>query len=617
MTDIVEHAVVETTVKDVILAPEQKTVPAFAELGLKGLLLKALAAENYENPTPIQTQAIPAVLDGKDIIGIAQTGTGKTAAFALPILQHLFESKQRAAQRSCLALILCPTRELARQIHDSFRSYGRFMRISTDVVFGGMPIGKQVRNLQNGVDVLIATPGRLLDLVNRRALFLDDVKMLVLDEADHMLDLGFVNDIRKIVQKIPKERQSLFFSATMPKTIQGLADELLNDPVRVAVTPESRTVDKIDQKAIIVDRGKKQQLLETIIGEFNIQRGLIFCRTKHGADKVVKSMQNAGIETVAIHGNKSQAQRERALRDLKCGEVDFLVATDIAARGIDIDGLSHVINFDIPDVPEAYVHRIGRTARAGKEGMAISLVAPDEMRSFRDIERTIKKTVEIVQHELSTTVNERSSGPRSPSRQRSGGGGGGYQGSRPRNSEQSARPERSYNDRVRSEPRSGERNSSERNFGERPQQAERNYADRAPLERTFNERPQAERNGGERNYSDRPQRNERPQGERSGGERNFSDRPQRSERPQGERNFADRPQNDRPQGGERHWHKPQGAGKPSFPKPSYGGATRSSEHRSDPRSSDQRPARSSENRGSGQAYAGKAAYGDKPNRTRG
>jgi ATP-dependent RNA helicase RhlE len=613
MTDTVEHAVVEATpATNVILAPEQKTVPAFAELGLKGLLLKALAAENYENPTPIQTQAIPAVLEGKDIIGIAQTGTGKTAAFALPILQHLFESKQRAAQRSCLALILCPTRELARQIHDSFRSYGRFMRISTDVVFGGMPIGKQVRNLQNGVDVLIATPGRLLDLVNRRALFLDDVKMLVLDEADHMLDLGFVNDIRKIVQKIPKERQSLFFSATMPKTIQGLADELLNDPVRVAVTPESRTVDKIDQKAIIVDRGKKQQLLETIIGEFNIQRGLIFCRTKHGADKVVKSMQNAGIETVAIHGNKSQAQRERALRDLKQGEVDFLVATDIAARGIDIDGLSHVINFDIPDVPEAYVHRIGRTARAGKEGMAISLVAPDEMRSFRDIERTIKKTIDVVQHELSTTVNERSGGPRAPSRQRSGGGGG-YQGSRPRNSEQSARPERSYNDRPQ----------GERNFGERPQQAERSYsdrppADRAPRERNFNERPQ----GGERNYSDRPQRSERPQGERS-----YSDRPQRNERPQGERNsgernFADRPQgerpqNDRPQGGERHWHKPAGAGKPSFPKPSYGGATRSSEHRSEPRSNDQRPARATENRGSGQGYAGKAAYGDKPNRTRG
>jgi ATP-dependent RNA helicase RhlE len=597
MTDSVEHSleVTETTLdKDVILSPAQKTVPAFAELGLKGLLLKALAAENYETPTPIQLQAIPAVIEGKDIIGIAQTGTGKTAAFALPILQHLFESKQRAAQRSCLALILCPTRELARQIHDSFRSYGRFMRISSDVVFGGMPIGKQVRNLQNGVDVLIATPGRLLDLVNRRALFLGDVKMLVLDEADHMLDLGFVNDIRKIVQMIPKQRQSLFFSATMPKTIQGLADELLNDPVRVAVTPESRTVDKIDQKAFIVDRGKKQQLLEAIISEYKISRGIVFCRTKHGADKVVKSMVMAGIEAVAIHGNKSQAQRERALRDLKQGEIDFLVATDIAARGIDVDKLSHVINFDIPDVPEAYVHRIGRTARAGASGMAISLVAPDEMRSFRDIERTIKKTVEVVQHELSTTVNERSGGPRAPSRQRSGGGGGGYQGSRPRNSEQSARPERSYNDRVRSEPSSGERQ-----YSERPQQAERSYNDRPPVDRAPRER----------NFGERPQQAERNFNDRAPRERSYNDRPQ-----------GDRPQGDRPQGGERHWHKPAGA-KPSFPKPSYGGATRSSEHRSEPRSAersgDARPARG-ENRGSGQAYAGsKAAYGDKPNRTRG
>ncbi len=545
---------------NVILPPEQKTVPAFAELGLKGLLLKALAAENYETPTPIQSQAIPPVIEGKDIIGIAQTGTGKTAAFALPILQRLFESKQRAAQRSCLVLILCPTRELARQIHDSFRSYGRFMRISSDVVFGGMPIGKQVRNLQNGVDVLIATPGRLLDLVNRRALFLDDVKTLVLDEADHMLDLGFVNDIRKIVQKIPKERQSLFFSATMPKAIQGLADELLNNPIRVSVTPESRTVDKIDQKAIIVDRSKKQQLLEAIIIEYKISRGIVFCRTKHGADKVVKSMVQAGIEAVAIHGNKSQAQRERALRDLKQGEIDFLVATDIAARGIDVEGLSHVINFDIPDVPEAYVHRIGRTARAGASGMAIALVAPDEMRAFRDIERTIKKTIEVVQHELSTTVNERSGGPRSPSRnQRSGGG---YQGSRPRNPEQ-ARPERTYTDRP--------------------------PVERSPRERTFNDRPPT----GERNYSDRPQRNERP--------------------------HSDRPQGDRPQGGERHWHTPQG-GKPGFSKTGYNGAARSGEQRGEPRTNDrsgsQRPVRSSENRGSGQGYAGKAAYGDKPNRTR-
>ncbi len=576
-------------------------VSAFAELGLKGLLLKALAAENYETPTAIQTQAIPSVLEGKDIIGIAQTGTGKTAAFALPILQHLFESKQRAAQRSCLALILCPTRELARQIHDSVRSYGKFMRISSDVIFGGMPIGKQVRNLQNGVDVLIATPGRLLDLVNRRALFLDDVKILVLDEADHMLDLGFVNDIRKIVQMIPKKRQSLFFSATMPKAIQGLANELLNDPVRVAVTPESRTVDRIDQKAIIVDRSKKQQLLEDVIVEYKITRGLIFCRTKHGADKVVKSMQNAGIETVAIHGNKSQAQRERALRDLKNGEVDFLVATDIAARGIDIDKLSHVINFDIPDVPEAYVHRIGRTARAGASGMAISLVAPDEMRSFRDIERTIGKPVEIVVHALSTSVNERSGGggarPR-PQQNRNQRSGGGYQGSRPRDGE--AAP-REYAPRNFSESRP-DYNRSERNFGERG----------------FGERPQSERSNSERPQRERPQfdRSERSQSERPAqAERNYSERPAQrervqSDRPQGERHYSDRPQStERPKSAERHWHKPAGG------KPSHGGVARTNEHRSsENRSGEQRP-RSASNQP--YAGAGKASYGDKPNRTRG
>ena len=486
-----------------------QNVGPFAELGLKGLLLKALAAENYETPTPIQMQAIPPLLAGRDIIGIAQTGTGKTAAFALPILQRLFESKARAAQRSCLALILCPTRELAGQIHDSFASYGRFMRISRGVVFGGLPIGKQVRALQSGVDVLIATPGRLLDLVNRRALSLADVQMLVLDEADHMLDLGFVNDIRKIVKMVPKQRQSLFFSATMPATIQGLADELLNDPVRVAVTPAARTVDKIDQKAIIVDRSKKQQLLETLIEEYKIDRGIVFCRTKHGADKVTKSLVQAGIEAVAIHGNKSQSQRERALRDLKDGRIDFLVATDIAARGIDIDGLSHVINFDIPDVPEAYVHRIGRTARAGASGMAIALISPDEIRAFRDIERTMKKTVDIVQHALGTTLPERSSGPRPENRngarpnnrgQRPGGFGGGYQGNRPRD-------ERGFGDRA---PRpQGERPAIERPAGERPS-GERHWhkpqgAKPVHAPRPAGDRPAAGR-GPDRQFAGRPDR---------------------------------------------------------------------------------------------------------------
>ena len=506
-----------------------QAVGPFAELGLKGLLLKALAAENYETPTPIQMQAIPPLLAGRDIIGIAQTGTGKTAAFALPILQRLFETKARALPRSCLALILCPTRELAGQIHDSFASYGRFMRISRGVVFGGLPIGKQVRALQAGVDVLIATPGRLLDLVNRRALSLAEVQMLVLDEADHMLDLGFVNDIRKIVKMVPKQRQSLFFSATMPATIQGLADDLLNDPVRVAVTPAARTVDKIDQKAIIVDRSKKQQLLEALIEEYKIDRGLIFCRTKHGADKVTKSLVHAGIEAVAIHGNKSQSQRERALRDLKNGEIDFLVATDIAARGIDIDGLSHVINFDIPDVPEAYVHRIGRTARAGASGMAIAMVAPDEIRAFRDIERTMKKTVEIVTHALGTTVHERAPGQRpenrGPARPQNRGPrpGGGYQGNRPRE-------ERPFGDRPREDRPQGERTFVERpRFdGPRPDAVRSEQRPRPDGERHWHKPQGAKPVHAARPAGDRPQGGERSHGGERSGARQFAGRPDRA-----------------------------------------------------------------------------------------
>ena len=468
----------------------QNTGP-FAELGLKGLLLKALAAENYETPTPIQSQAIPPVLAGKDLVGIAQTGTGKTAAFALPILQRLFETKARAGQRACLTLILCPTRELASQIHESFASYGRFMRISRGLVFGGVPIGKQVRALQAGTDVLIATPGRLLDLINRRALFLNEVQTLVLDEADHMLDLGFVNDIRKIVAMLPKKRQNLFFSATMPSAIQSLADDLLSDPVRVSVTPAARTVDKIEQKAIIVERGNKQRLLETLIGELKMDRGIIFCRTKHGADKVTKSLLAAGVSAVAIHGNKSQGQRERALRELKSGEVDFLVATDIAARGIDIDALSHVVNFDIPDVPEAYVHRIGRTARAGASGIAIALVAPDEIRAFRDIERTTKKVVDIMEHPLGTKIPERL--PRAENRNagrpqhRGQRPGGGYQGNRPR--DERPQGERVFSERPRFE---GPRNDAARS--ERPRSdGERHWHKPGGAPSATAARPQGER----------------------------------------------------------------------------------------------------------------------------
>ncbi len=372
----------------------------FASLNLKSPLLKALNAEQYTTPTPIQKQAIPFVLQGRDLMGIAQTGTGKTAAFALPILHKLSDTEKRAMPRTCRALILAPTRELAAQIGESFRTYGKFTHLRQAVVFGGMPIGKQIRDLSSGVDILIATPGRLLDLANQRAIRFDDVKILVLDEADHMLDLGFIVPIRKLVKMLPQTRQTLMFSATMPNEIRSLAEDLLDNPAQVAVTPAARTVDKIEQHKIFVDQGMKPALLQAVIEEQNIARGIIFTRTKRGADKVAKALLAKGYDCVALHGNKSQGQRERALRDLRSGKTRFLIATDIAARGIDIDGLSHIINYDIPDVPESYVHRIGRTARAGASGVAIAFIANDEARSFRDIEKLMNKKVEVMEHRL-------------------------------------------------------------------------------------------------------------------------------------------------------------------------------------------------------------------------
>src|SRR5213078_1288349 len=342
-------------------------------------------------PTPIQAQTIPIALSRRDVVGIAQTGTGKTAAFALPILHHLFTARRRPERKTCRVLVLSPTRELSGQILDSFRAYGRHVGISATLVIGGVSMGAQVRALLNGVDVLVATPGRLLDLVQSNALKLGQVEFLVLDEADRMLDMGFINDIRKIVGKLPIRRQTLFFSATMPKDIADLADSMLRDPARVAVTPVASTVDRIDQRIIQLDFAAKHAFLADLLKQQPVDRALVFTRTKHGADKVVKALAKAGISADAIHGNKSQNHRERVLAAFRTGEIRTLVATDIAARGIDVDGISHVVNFDLPNVPETYVHRIGRTARAGAEGIAISLIAgAEEMSYLRDIERLIR-----------------------------------------------------------------------------------------------------------------------------------------------------------------------------------------------------------------------------------
>ena len=372
---------------------ERTRLTSFQDFGLADPIARALKEENYAAPTPIQSQTIPVALAGRDVIGIAQTGTGKTAAFALPILHRLIHPRKQTPAKKCRVLVLSPTRELSAQILDSFNAYGRHLRLTSALAIGGVPMGRQVRSLLQGVDILVATPGRLLDLVGGNAIKLDHIEFLVLDEADRMLDMGFINDVRKIVAKLPSARQTLFFSATMPKAIEDLAAEMLRDPSRVAVTPVSSTAEKVAQRIIQVDRGAKPKRLAKLLQDEPIDRALVFTRTKHGADKVVKTLAKSGIAAEAIHGNKSQNHRERVLASFRNGAVRTLVATDIAARGIDVDGVSHVVNFDLPNIAETYVHRIGRTARAGAEGIAISLVDADEVAYLRDIEKLIRQTL--------------------------------------------------------------------------------------------------------------------------------------------------------------------------------------------------------------------------------
>ncbi len=374
-------------------ACETCILTSFTELGLATPITRALSEERYETPTPIQAQTIPHVMAGRDVVGIAQTGTGKTAAFALPILNHLAHHKKRAERRTCRVLVLSPTRELSGQIVDSFRTYGRHLRLQVALAIGGVPINRQRSALANGADILVATPGRLLDLVQGGALRLDHVDILVLDEADRMLDMGFIHDIRKIIKQVPVQRQTLFFSATMPKEIEELARHMLRDPARVAVTPVASTAERIAQRVVHVEKAGKLALLAETLRTENIDRAIVFTRTKHGADKVVRQLEQRGIASAAIHGNKSQNQRDRALTDFRNGRVRTLIATDIAARGIDVDGISHVINYDLPNVPESYVHRIGRTARAGAEGVAISFCDGEERAYLRDIEKLIRMRV--------------------------------------------------------------------------------------------------------------------------------------------------------------------------------------------------------------------------------
>lgn len=367
---------------------------SFKNLELTQPILKALDTQGYTSPTPIQKQAIPLVLQGKDILGVAQTGTGKTAAFGIPLLQILDQRNNR--QKGVKALILTPTRELAIQIDESLAAYGKFTKLSHTVIFGGVSQVNQVSKIKRGVDILVATPGRLLDLMNQGILSLKQLEIFVLDEADRMLDMGFIHDVKKVIKVLPAKRQTLFFSATMPEEIQNLANMMLKNPAKVEVTPPSSTVDKIQQRIYFTNKPDKRKLLLHLLETNGISTALVFTRTKHGADKVARFLDKAKIKSAAIHGNKSQNSRQNALKNFKNGNLNVLVATDIAARGIDIDELKHVFNFDLPNVPETYVHRIGRTGRAGNEGIAISFCAADERKELKDIEKLAAIKIPVV-----------------------------------------------------------------------------------------------------------------------------------------------------------------------------------------------------------------------------
>ncbi|MES1219668.1 MAG: DEAD/DEAH box helicase [Bacteroidota bacterium] len=404
---------------------------SFNNLQLIEPVLKALAHEGYTTPTPIQEQAIPSILQHRDLLGCAQTGTGKTAAFAIPILQLMHEQKQATAPGPARikALILTPTRELAIQIEESFKAYGKYIDLKHLVIFGGVSQFSQVQSLRRGVDILVATPGRLLDLMNQRHVSLQDIKFFVLDEADRMLDMGFVHDVKRIIAKLPAKRQTLFFSATMPPEIQQLANILLTNPVKVEVTPVSSTADTIQQSLYYTEKMNKRSLLVHLLQDASIETALVFSRTKHGADRIARDLSRAGIRAEAIHGDKAQNARQNALNNFKAKKTRVLVATDIAARGIDIDELTHVINFELPNVPETYVHRIGRTGRAGASGKAISFCDYEEKIFLKDIQKLISKQIPVVSGHpfdvpLMHSIPQLATQTASPGRWRSGGGGG-------------------------------------------------------------------------------------------------------------------------------------------------------------------------------------------------
>ncbi|MCC6723762.1 MAG: DEAD/DEAH box helicase [Saprospiraceae bacterium] len=522
----------------------------FTDLNLIEPILRSLQEEGYETPTPIQQQSIPHSIEGRDLLACAQTGTGKTAAFAIPILQRMNAKYPNGTGSNHIkTLILTPTRELAIQIGDSFTAYGRHLKLRNFVVFGGVGQKPQEDAMRRGVDILIATPGRLLDLMNQGFVKLDQLEIFVLDEADRMLDMGFIHDVRRVIKALPTVRQTLFFSATMPPEIAKLAHDILTDPVKVAVTPVSSTAELIDQSIYFVDKNRKKHLLLHLLQTQDIKSVLVFTRTKHGANRVAQDLTKAGIESMAIHGNKSQTARQAALQNFKTGEIKVLVATDIAARGIDLEELSHVVNFDLPNVPETYVHRIGRTGRAGASGVAFSFCDSEEKAYLRDIERLINKKVPVVnEHPYplgSAPKDERPDDDRPPRQPRNQPRRG-----EPRREQQGGRPARNEQQRGeqprRNEPQRGE--SRREAQGDRPQrdgQPQRNepQGDRQPRneQQRGEQRPQNAQSGDARpeagNGEERSQSSRRRgRGGRGRGGRNRENAPANENRqPQGDR----------------------------------------------------------------------------------
>ncbi len=562
---------------------------SFADLGLSEPLLRALHGAKYTTPTPIQARTIPALLQGRDVLGIAQTGTGKTAAFALPVLQLLAASGERAQPKSPRALVLAPTRELAVQIARSFDTYGRGLGLRLCTVVGGLGYARQIETLARGVDILVATPGRLLDLVERGNVKLGQVTFFVLDEADRMFDMGFIRDVRRIASLVSKNRQTLLFSATMPNDIAKLSSEILKNPERVEIAAHGRPIEKIEQRVYYVNASSKRQLLSHLLSDAALERVIVFTRTKRGANRVAEALEDRGVRSEAIHGNKSQNARQQALDNFSRGKARVLVATDLASRGIDVVGVTHVINYELPADAESYVHRIGRTARAGASGIAVSFCDSSERGQLRSIEKLTRQPIAVV----ATPANEdmpvmppvarsreerdprdergrderpRGRGPGGPGgrprsfgdRPRSFGGG---HGDRPNGPSRGPRPhgDRPHGDRPHGDRPQGDRPWTQGDFRDRPQQsADRPHGDRPQGDRprSFGDRPNGPPRG-DRPHGDRPH-GDRPQGDRP---RSFGDRPNgppRGDRPHGDRPNDDRPQSDRPQSDRPQGDRPNG-----------------------------------------------------------